>query len=88
MSKSNILRSDTSATHFAEMCTKAGTVDPTFARLKYLTSREVKAMATDELTWEFTERTHGDYMTYRTRGWAETTPRGVRKFYVRTERVG
>jgi hypothetical protein len=86
MSTSNALRSDVSATYFTEMCTAAGQADTTFTHLKYLSVREVKAMPVDELRWEFTRRTQ-DCMTYRVRGWAEVTPRGVRKFYVRSEQV-
>lgn len=83
VSKSNVLRSDTSATHFAELCTLAGKADPTnYARLKYLSVREVKAMPADELT--------ASYISWdgcRVHLWVETTRAGNRRFYTRSERV-
>lgn len=82
MSKSNILRSDISATYFTELCTKAGEVDPTFTRLKYLSVSEVKAMPADELTASYI-----GWDGSRVHLWVATTRAGNRRFYTRSEPV-
>lgn len=80
---SNILRNDISATYFAELCTKAGEADPTsYARLKYLTAREVKALPADELAATYT-----NWAGSRVHLWVETTRAGNRRFYTRSEAV-
>lgn len=88
MSKSNVLRSDTSATHYAECADRAGAANPArYGHLRYLTVREIKALPAEQCPFEHFWYSPSDCRTYVNRGHVETAPRsGARKFYVRTER--